>query len=832
MTHKLPSQKNSISFGDFDNAWFPFVGAMALISLCLYAKYIFGDHLYIFPLEGSDTYYQYWPLDRLFGEMLQSGDIHNWTYRIGLGKQVSPIISYLNPFRLIVQLMPPDVEAKVYILKVILEVGCAATLMRFYLNKIGISGITSLLFPLFYGFNGYLLLWGQHISFGVIFSLIPLTLYAFEVFLQDQKMWPLVFSLSLFMSISIYFFTMTLVFLIVFMTCKLAIISKDIKTFQSKSFKIVACYLIAGILAAWIILPEILYYLESPRIGTPMQIGVFDTFGWMHYISLLRIFSNNIFGTGVHYYGPLNYYESPQIYCGLLTLLLIPQFFCYAKTKEKIIYGVVFGVLSLALFSPYIAHIFNATFTLNNRYTFVLVFFWIYLAAHALYHIDKTNSFNKLVFYITWSVLFILIASLFIGTFLLQFEWLKLPDKIAADSLRLANLRSPGATSASFNDFFYTAFIPTIVRNSAKILALLSAYGIAFVIYSKRIKKSRWLLVSLVIVELVVLNHPTINDRITLDNDYFNGNKGYYDGSIDAIDYLKSTDNTFYRIHKAYNSVFLNDAAFQGYYGTKGYTSLTEPSSTSFYRKMGIPYHKNLKSPNYMGGFEKRPLLNSLVGVKYLLSRDQKKQSDLAFLKKINGINIYHNQSALPIGFLYHNTIDPNWFAKLKNDQKDRSLFYGALIDRSWIQAKKEMGNDVDILGKLPSIKNIAMGQVEWIENVRILQNSRIRIDQFEQERINGQVEVEKAGLIFFSIPYNKGWQAYVDGEKTMVMPVNNGFIGIPIKAGPHRIRLFFEPYGKNIGTYLSIGMLIILCLIKISKKSWRSAKSENIVQL
>ncbi|MEA3438513.1 MAG: YfhO family protein, partial [Thermodesulfobacteriota bacterium] len=504
--------------------------------------------------------------------------MHNWTYRIGLGKQVSPIIAYLNPFRLIVQLMPPDIEARAYILKVILEVGCAALLMRLYLQKIGISGISSLIFPLLYGFNGYLLLWGQHVSFGVIFSLIPLTLYALEVFLQDHKMWPLVLSLSLFMSISIYFFTMAFVFLVIFMTFKTVITSKDIKAFRSNYLKIGFCYVLAGLLAARVILPEILYYLGSPRVGTPLKLGVFETFGWMHYISLLRIFSNNIFGTGVHYYGPLNYYEAPQIYCGLLTLLLVPQFFCYAKAREKIIYGMVFGCLSLALFSPYVAHIFNATFTLNNRYTFVLIFFWIYMAAYALYYIDKSNSFNKPVFFISWSVLFLMIAGILAGGILLQFEFLKLPKEIAMDSLKLAQIRSPNTTGVDFFIFFKNEFIPTILSNSIKILLLLSAYGIVFAIYSKKINKSYWLLFFFVIIELIVLNHPTINERITLREGYLNGNKGYYDGSRVASDYIKSVDTTFYRIHKAYNSVFLNDAAFQGYYGTKGYTSLTEPS--------------------------------------------------------------------------------------------------------------------------------------------------------------------------------------------------------------------------------------------------------------
>jgi uncharacterized membrane protein YfhO len=71
---------------------------------------------------------------------------------------------------------------------------------------------------------------------------------------------------------------------------------------------------------------------------------------------------------------------------------------------------------------------------------------------------------------------------------------------------------------------------------------------------------------------------------------------------------------------------------------------------------------------------------------------------------------------------------------------------------------------------------------------------------------------------VYKSHPYNKGWQEFEDGKKVTIMPVNNGFIGIPVQKGPHRIRLTFKPYGKKLGTSLSIGILIMLGLMKYLK--------------
>ena len=37
---------------------------------------------------------------------------------------------------------------------------------------------------------------------------------------------------------------------------------------------------------------------------------------------------------------------------------------------------------------------------------------------------------------------------------------------------------------------------------------------------------------------------------------------------------------------------------------------------------------------------------------------------------------------------------------------------------------------------------------------------------------------------MFFSVSYNEGWSAYVDGEKTDVYNVNNGCVGVRVHEG------------------------------------------------
>ena len=48
--------------------------------------------------------------------------------------------------------------------------------------------------------------------------------------------------------------------------------------------------------------------------------------------------------------------------------------------------------------------------------------------------------------------------------------------------------------------------------------------------------------------------------------------------------------------------------------------------------------------------------------------------------------------------------------------------------------------------------------------------------------------------MVFFSIPYDFGWKATVNGVSKPVERVNYGFAGILLEPGSHKIELKYEP--------------------------------------
>ncbi len=98
-------------------------------------------------------------------------------------------------------------------------------------------------------------------------------------------------------------------------------------------------------------------------------------------------------------------------------------------------------------------------------------------------------------------------------------------------------------------------------------------------------------------------------------------------------------------------------------------------------------------------------------------------------------------------------------------------------------------------------------------------------VTNWKNGEIRGVVNAtEDRPVLFTSIPYEKGWQAYVDGVPEKVLAsVNGSFIALALTPGPHEILLSFEPPYQLISTAITSVCLLLWLLIWL-----KSVKKEN----
>lgn len=96
----------------------------------------------------------------------------------------------------------------------------------------------------------------------------------------------------------------------------------------------------------------------------------------------------------------------------------------------------------------------------------------------------------------------------------------------------------------------------------------------------------------------------------------------------------------------------------------------------------------------------------------------------------------------------------------------------------------------------------------------------------FASSEITGTVNAEQDRYLVFSIPYSKGWTVYDNGKRAKLQKANLMYLGMPIEAGSHEIRLVYRTPGGTAGILVSLAGVILM--IFLCRKSAGGQRTRN----
>lgn len=106
------------------------------------------------------------------------------------------------------------------------------------------------------------------------------------------------------------------------------------------------------------------------------------------------------------------------------------------------------------------------------------------------------------------------------------------------------------------------------------------------------------------------------------------------------------------------------------------------------------------------------------------------------------------------------------------------------------------------------------------VEFARMRQKRAMEVTEFGHTKVTGKIEADEDGIVVTSIPFSKGWQAFVDGEIVPIERVNIGFIGIRIAAGSHNIEFSYRTPYLRMGAFISVlGLLALSSYLLLYRK-------------
>lgn len=128
---------------------------------------------------------------------------------------------------------------------------------------------------------------------------------------------------------------------------------------------------------------------------------------------------------------------------------------------------------------------------------------------------------------------------------------------------------------------------------------------------------------------------------------------------------------------------------------------------------------------------------------------------------------------------------------------------------------------------KVKNIKVVTYDLKDYPKQAQELQKYSLQNVRVDNNRIEGEISVPDTRLLYLSIPFSKGWSAYVDGEKTEIRKANLAYMAIPVDQGTHQIRFCYETPGIRAGAGITAVSLVILIITGIYRRRKRRGKTE-----
>ena len=223
--------------------------------------------------------------------------------------------------------------------------------------------------------------------------------------------------------------------------------------------------------------------------------------------------------------------------------------------------------------------------------------------------------------------------------------------------------------------------------------------------------------------------------------------------------------------------------------------------------------------------------LRALFNVKYYFDKAFSDQADsytyeldmpgFNYLKKENGFYIYENEAYIPMGVAYNWYIDRESFDQMTPLSKQKIMLKALVLEAD------QVTRYADLLEKLPEDEKYSLDDNNYVDYCKSVAETRTCSDfSYDSYGFRAHASLDEPQMVFFSVPFEKGWSAEVNGKAVTPEKVSVGFMAGPCEAGENTIVFRYETPGLRIGLMISAGGLLLLVLYLLF--TIRRAKTER----
>ena len=250
--------------------------------------------------------------------------------------------------------------------------------------------------------------------------------------------------------------------------------------------------------------------------------------------------------------------------------------------------------------------------------------------------------------------------------------------------------------------------------------------------------------------------------------------------------------------------------------------STAAPSILSFYPALGVK--RDVRSEPELSHYA----LRGLLSVEYLITTPEKQGAFEAeaddgwiFDGAKDGFVLYRNKNYVPMGFCYDYYLTESEYEAVAKSSRAN------LLMRALVLTDEDAGTYGKYLTPLPEEKQYDLDYDAYVSDCSDRRAGAAEVFQMTNSGFHARITLEKENLVFFSVPYDDGFTAYVNGSETDILRVDEGLMAVLCPAGENDIDFVYQPDGLRLSRPLTLGGIAVW-LVYTAYFVWRRRRKRQ----
>ena len=268
-----------------------------------------------------------------------------------------------------------------------------------------------------------------------------------------------------------------------------------------------------------------------------------------------------------------------------------------------------------------------------------------------------------------------------------------------------------------------------------------------------------------------------------------------------------------YKIHDNIG-MWLDKSCLQ-YFG-----STAAPSILSFYPGLGVK--RDVRSEPEITNYA----LRGLLSVEYLITTPEKRESfedeadaGWTYLADVDGYTLYHNDNYVPMGFTY------DYYVTEATYETSIKTLRSNLLMRALVLTDEDVAQYGRYLTELSEDMLNDLHYDSYTQDCADRRAHSCSVFQMNNAGFHAEITLDKPNLVFFSVPYDDGFTAYVNGEKTDILQVDEGLMAVLCQPGASSIDFVYQAAGLSASRVVTavaipVWVVYVACFVRRKRRS------------